>query len=500
MNYEVVMVQPRTSVTGAFIRMLPIGLLYASSRIVREGHSVNILDARIKPSSDESDLVQMINQKTIIAGFSVMSGVSVIESLRLSRAVKARHPHVTVVWGGPHPTFCPEDVLQEPSVDYIIRGYGSEPFYQLFKKLTADGLSDFRQIPGLSWRNESGNIQHNESPLSFEFIDYRDIPYHLIRDLSLYKHIGGEEIVFPMYSVMGCPYQCAFCSSPALYAKFGRKWVPYPVEEVVAHIAMVQKRYGATLIYFIDDDSFVDLKHVEAIIDEITKQNIHVKLGFRGARINEVLTMSDAFLEKLALAGTGSMHIGAESGCDRLLALMRKNITVSQILEANLKLARHRSINVYYNFIVGFPTETLEETMMTRDLVLKLIRDNPQCIVIPLNKPRPLPGTDLYELALLHGYTPPAGLNGWGAYELEAPDYNPVWLTKEHNQFVRMMFLCMYFIDDKIFRMTSTRNVKYLLLKAIAFLYRPIARFRFRHGIYQFLVEDRIYGIMRRFL
>ncbi|MBI5847138.1 MAG: B12-binding domain-containing radical SAM protein [Nitrospirae bacterium] len=500
MTPEVIMIQPRTSLTGAFIRMLPLGLLYASSRIVREGYPVQILDARINSSSAEFDLFRMINERTRIVGFSVMSGVSVTESVRLSRAVKARHPELTIVWGGPHSTFSPQEILREPSIDYIIRGYGAQPFYDLFRHLIDDaGGLPLEDIQGLSWRDEQGQSHHNEVAPAFEFIDYRHIPYHIIPDLSVYRHINENEVVFPMYSVMGCPYQCAFCSSPALYAKFGKKWLPYPVEEVVSHIGMVQEKFGATLIYFIDDDSFVDLRHVEAIIDEIRRRQIRVKLGFRGARINEILNMSDRFLKKLADAGTTSMHIGAESGCDRLLSLMRKNITAAQTLEANRKLARHPEIIVYYNFIVGFPTETLEETKMTRDLILQLIRDNPRCIVIPLNKPRPLPGTELYELAVLHGYTPPANLAEWGNYELEASDYNPVWMTREHNQFVRMMFLTMYFIDGKIFRMTSGSSLKYALLKVLAWLYRPLASFRFRHGIYQFLFEDRIYGLIKRF-
>ncbi|NJD91508.1 MAG: B12-binding domain-containing radical SAM protein [Geobacter sp.] len=498
---EIILVQPITSVTGAFIRMLPLGVLYAASGIVRDGFTVHILDTRISPASAEADLERLINRHTRIIGFSVMSGVSITESIRLSRMVKARHPDIAVVWGGPHPTFSPHDVLQEASIDIIIRGYGAEPFRKLARRLLqAPDSVAFELIDGLSWRNESGRTIHNETAPSFEFIDYREIPYHLIPDFSAYRHIDENETVFPMYSVMGCPYQCAFCSSPAVYARLDRKWVPLPASEVVAHIAMVQERFGATMIYFIDDDSFVDLQHVEAIIDGIKERGIQVKLGFRGARINEILAMDDGFLRKLADAGTASMHIGVESGCNRLLSLMKKNITVDQILMANRKLAQHPEITAYYNFIVGFPTETLDETKATRDLILQLIDENPRCIVIPLNKPRPLPGTELYDLALLHGYRPPVNLKEWETYELEASDYNPAWMTPQHNQFVRMMFLSMYFIDGKIFKMTAKGSIKYSFIKLLAWLYKPLALFRFRHGLYQLLIEDRVYGFLKRFL
>lgn len=501
MKPEIILVQPLTSVTGTFIRMLPLGVLYAASEAVKAGYPLHILDTRISPATAEADLERLITIQTAVIGFSVMSGISITESVKLSRLVKNKYPKITVVWGGPHPTFSPQEVLEESSVDYIIRGYGAEPFHDLLQYLFSPVDSpEPKYIKGLSWRNEHGQPQHNDVATTFEFIDYRHIPYHLISDLSRYRHIDENEIVFPMYSVMGCPYKCAFCSSPALYSKFDQKWQPYNVDDVVSHISMVKKQYGATLIYFIDDDSFVDLRHVEAIIDEINRRKIKVKLGFRGARINEILAMNDEFLHKLAAAGTTSMHIGVESGCNRLLALMQKNITVEQIHAANRKLARHPEISAYYNFIVGFPTETLEETLSTRDLILQLIKDNPRCIVIPLNKPRPLPGTELYDLALLHGYQPPSSLREWESYELEASDYNPSWMSDKHNRFVRMMFLCMYFIDGKIFKMTSSTSLKYAFVKLLAWLYRPIALFRFRHGLYHLLIEDRIYNAAKRFL
>lgn len=493
------MIQPRTSLTGSFIRMVPIGLLYASSKIVKMGLPVHIIDMRISPSTWKRDLGAAVNKNTLIVGISVMSGLPVLEGLKISRYIKGRYPWIHVVWGGPHPTFSPDDISKEPSVDFIIRGYGSEPFYQLVLNLTGDPKAQaLEEIKGLSFKNSGGNVRHNETSNVFEFVHYKDIPYQLIREYSHYRHIDTNDNVFPMYSVMGCPYRCAFCSSPAQYAKMEKKWLPYKLEDILGHIKMLKERYGATFIYFIDDDSFVDLRHVEAVIDAINRSGLKVKLGFRGVRVNEISRMSGDFLKKLADAGTDTLHIGVESGCNRLLSLMKKDITAELSIEVNRKLSRQPGIRVLYNFIVGFPTETLEETKMTRDLILQLVKDNPSCCVLPLNKPRPLPGTELYNLALQHGYVPPSSLEEWGEYDVESSDYNPEWLTKEHNKFIRMMFLCMYFIDDKIFKFSKGMSLRFLLLKTLASLYKPIAVFRFRNGFYRFLIEDRIYNIAKR--
>ena len=490
------MIQPRTSLTGTFVRMLPLGLLYASSKIVKKGLPVHILDTRVSHSWKE-DLKRLINDNTLIVGLSVMSGVSILESIKISRYVKSNHPNIKIVWGGPHPTFSPGDVLQEKSVDFVISGYGVEPFFRLVCNLSGirDGM-ELLNIEGLSWR-EQEKVMINQPSHDFEFIHYEDIPYNLINNLSDYKHIDTEERVFPIYSVMGCPYKCTFCSSPAQYREIKNKWQVYSIVEVVAHIKMVKEKYKATFIYFIDDDSFVNLKHVENIIDEINRLNIKIKLGFRGARINEVVKMSNDFLEKLAAAGTNTMHIGVESGSDRILSLVKKNTTVKQILEVNRKLAQHKSIKVFYNFIVGFPTETMEETKMTRDLILRLVEENPSCFVIPLNKPRPLPGTELYSSAINYGYKAPKSLEEWGEYDVESSNYNSAWLSDAHNRFIRMMFLCMYFIDNKIIRISEGNSFRFRLLKILSLLYKPIAMLRFKRGLYQFLVEDKVYSLLK---
>lgn len=501
MKNEIIMIQPNLSLGGTFTCMPPIGILYASSEAIKEGYTIHICDLRIKPAEWEKTISNLINERTLIVGFSVMGGIPVKESLKISRYIKQRWPKLYIVWGGPHATFCDNEVIKESSIDFVVRGYGSKPFLHLINCLVGkDDALPLGEINGITWKDEKGNYYRNEIAIGFEFIHYKDIPYYLIKDYSVYKYLGTAEKVFPMYSAMGCPYRCAFCSSPAQYSKFKEKWSPYNVKEVVEHIKMLVEKFSATYIYFIDDDSFVNLKHVENTIDEITKQRIKVKLGFRGARVNEVIKMSDDFLEKLVHAGTNSMHIGVESGSNRILTLIKKNITAEQILEVNRKLSSFPKIKVFYNFIIGFPTETIEETMMTRDLILRLIKDNPSCCVLPLNKLRPLPGTELYNLLVSYGYSIPKNLEEWAKCETESSDYSLIWLSEKHNKIIRMMFLAMHFIDDKIFKLSEeTATLVYFFYKVIALFYKPIALFRFKHCYYKFLIENKFYNLIKYF-
>lgn len=494
------MVYPYQGFSGTYAKHMPLSLLYAVTEVVKDDFDVRLLDTRTVPGDWRPALKELLTDETLCVGFSVMSGSPINHAIAMGRYVKSVNPDIDVVWGGPHATFYPEHIIRDEwSVDYVVSGYASKSFHALCRALAGDGALE--EVNGLAWREE-GEIRVNpDMQKGFEFIDYRDIPYHLLGDLSQYGQFDQDRRIFSMYSAMGCPYQCAFCSSPAQYATIeGKKWVPYAASQVVDHIEYVVKEFGANYIYFIDDDSFPSLKHVESIIDEISERNLPVGLGFRGARINEIKKMSHEFLDKLAAAGTDIMHIGAECGSDRLLQLMKKNCTVDDIIEINRKLAKHPSISAGYNFITGLPTETLDELKMTRDLMLRLVEDNPNCILFQPNKFRPLPGTELYEVAReTWGYEMPDTLEAWSEIEVEK-DISAQWYEKGMVSFCNLLLITSYFIDNKISRITEGKTLFYRFVRAVNWLYRPFARWRLKYGISQFLFEYWAYRRLTNFL
>jgi radical SAM superfamily enzyme YgiQ (UPF0313 family) len=277
------------------------------------------------------------------------------------------------------------------------------------------------------------------------------------------------------------------------------KYLPLLPQEVADHIEYVHKEFGASYIYFIDDDSFVNLAHVESIIDEIMRRDIKVKLGFRGARINEILKMDDTYLSKLAAAGTNILHIGAESGSQRMLELMNKNCTVADILEVNRKLSRHPEITAAYNWLIGIPSESQEDLMATCRLILQLIEDNPSAIMFSPNKYRPLPGTELYQMAVKYGYHPPESLEEWATVENEG-NFCPVWYSSQTARMIDMMQVTSYFVDDKFSKVQTGSKIKYAVIRFISRIYAPIARYRLRYGVTACMIEYRLYNFLYKFI
>jgi anaerobic magnesium-protoporphyrin IX monomethyl ester cyclase len=497
-RHRVVMVYPHQGFSGVFIEHMPLSLLYASIELVKGAIDVSLVDNRLHPQDWREVLRRQLSPETLVVGISVMSGRPIVNAIEVSRFVKSIDPAIKVVWGGPHATFAPETIFDEPSVDYVVSGYGSKSFHHLVTTLMHGG--DLALVRGLSYR-EHGAIARIPEVKEFESIDYREIPYHLIPDHRRYGQMDTGRVVFSMYSVHGCPYKCTFCSSPAQYKGIpGKAWVPLEVQDVVDHVQHVVETYGANYIYFIDDDSFPKLSHVEGIIDEIRRRGLKVKLGFRGARINEIKRMSHAFLSKLAEAGTDIIHIGAESGSDRILKLIKKDCTVEDILECNRKLAQHPEISVGYNFMMGLPSETMEEVRATRDLWLKIVEDNPRAIIFHPNKFRPLPGTELYDYAAREwGYQPPKTLDEWANMEVEA-DYAFPWYPEGMEEFCNLLLVSSYFIDGKIFKFTEGRTPLYKALRAMSAAYAPVARWRLVNGYDRFLVEYPVYRVAQELL
>lgn len=490
---KILLVYPKLGMAGSLVQHMPLSLLYAAIDSIKAGFEIDIVDVRLNPKNWEKDIASKISPDTTILGLSVMTGTPVMNALKISRWVKTEYPNIKVVWGGPHATFNGREILEEPSIDYVIAGYGSIPLSQLSKYLRGDEeIPHSSAISGLIYR-DNGKIHVVPPENKFEIVDYRDIPYHLIEsNLNLYGQLDSGERIFSIYSVMGCPYKCTFCSSPAQYKNIKKKYEHLSTQEVANHIEYVHKKYGATYIYFIDDDSFVKLSHVEEIIDEINRRGLKVRLGFRGARINEIKKMSDEYLTKLAEAGTNIMHIGAESGSQRMLDLIKKNCTVEDIIEVNQKMARHPEIKTAYNWIVGLPGESLDDLRKTQELIMKLIKDNPSIVIFIPNKYRPLPETELYDLALKYGYSKPTRLEDWIEIEVEG-DYRPPWYTEELADMINMMQVTSFFIDDKIFKVKTGDTIKFKILRLLAMLYTPIAKFRFRYGISSMLIEYKIF-------
>jgi radical SAM superfamily enzyme YgiQ (UPF0313 family) len=100
---------------------------------------------------------------------------------------------------------------------------------------------------------------------------------------------------------------------------------------------------------------------------------------------------------KLWEAGCWEISYGVETGSQRLLDLIHKDISLDQIEEI-VAITKRIGISIRAFFMLGIPTETREESLKTISFAKKLDARWSQFTVFT-----PFPGTELYDLVVKEG-------------------------------------------------------------------------------------------------
>ena len=375
-------------------RYPPLGLLYVGDALNKEGYNVDIHHC----TKDQIlDLARHIAKRDpLFVGFSVVTGFSTRYSLEMSREIK-RRSDTPIVWGGPHPTLLPEQCLSEPWIDLVVLGEGEETSVELARAL--EKKTDLNNVRGIGYKKEGKTRLTPRRPFIKDLDKYR-LNWELIEVKNyLYEHIEGYRRVLSYVSSRGCPHRCGFCYN--LVAN-RRRWRSHSPEFTIRDIERLREDYGIDAIRFYDDNFFANKKRAEKILRTINLP------WFGEVRIDYV----DEPLAKLMKeTNCTDLLIGAESGSNRLLDLMQKDLTVSQTLRGARKLAEHK-IHTCFSFILGLPTETWNETQKTIDLLLRIDEIHPDT-TFTVGPYLPFPGTPLYQLAAKEGFKTPERTEGW---------------------------------------------------------------------------------------
>lgn len=479
---KILLIYPKTGKYDAFVKDLPLSVLCAGRSALDAGYELEILDQRVHPSWRNRLLETLQKDPPLLVGISVMTGKPISYALALSRLIK-KHSGAPVVWGGIHPTILPETTLQHGAIDYLIRGQGELPLLELARALEHQP-APVEAIAGLSYKID-GRMVHNPIGPPPEFEDLPDIPYHLV-DVDNYLRFDAEERVFSVITSLGCPHQCAFCYSP-LYS--GRLWKPERVEHTIARLETIVERYRPDHLSVIDNDFFVDLRRARAIFEALEKKKWPIKIGFRGARIDELFRADDAFFALMQRVGVRYLHIGAESGSQKILDLMLKKVKTGQIFEINRRLSKFPGLLPTYNFFSGLPTETEEDIKATVDMIFKLLKENPHCQISGFNQFTPYPGTELFKLSVKHGLEPPRDLEGWIDFDESDCAKNNPWIDPKRKRLLDTLYFTGFFIDHKFHEHFTGHSLRNILFRHIGAFYRPVATFRFKHRLTAVPVE-----------
>src|ERR1700734_4178339 len=123
----------------------PLGILAVATPLIRAGFEIVLIDSTITPDFKNRVLEEV--KDALCLGVSLVTGPMIRETVEIAKAVKAWKPDFPIVLGGGHPSFLPKQMLEAPSLDYIVRGQGKESFLELVQHLQSGSAPDL--VPGI---------------------------------------------------------------------------------------------------------------------------------------------------------------------------------------------------------------------------------------------------------------------------------------------------------------------------------------------------------------
>lgn len=384
----------------------PLGLGYLSSVLLQSGHELEILDinaCRWNPQEVEKQIKAMEYDLVGIGG--------IITTYRyvkwLISILKKYHSKQSIIVGGSLGSSIPQLMLERNEADIVCIGEGEETIKELVGFIE-DGR-DLSLVQGIWFKAADGSIHANPDRKSIRNLDNLPLPAWDCFPLDVYlsnpvgapnrnKWTDGAATQdmprsMNLSASRGCPYQCIFC-----YHDFmGQGYRHRSSQKIFDEIKVLHSNYGIEYFHFIDDEFIMSKRFIyqfcEKMNDLRRELGPNITWGCNG-RVNLV---TEDLIAAMADAGCVLIGYGIESGSQKMLDIMKKEVTVEQAKEA-VKLTQKYLGWADCSFMIGLPGETRKTIQETIDFCKELDLE-PEVIFFAT----PYPRTELYQLALRSG-------------------------------------------------------------------------------------------------
>ncbi len=382
---DVLLVNPPTNYALKSVLGLvspPLALAYLASVAREEGFTTKIIDS---PAEDLTllDLGKIIRQEDPIVIGVTASTPMFPDACLLAQMAKKINPNIITVIGGPHVTFLPEKSIEEcPFIDIVVKGEGENTFREILRYI--DDRKKFSDIKGITFRDGDRIRSNPPRPL---IRDIDEIPIPAFDLLPFDKYRVGSVNFGTIITSRGCPYNCVFCASSAL---FGHVFRAHSPERVLEEINILVNEFNIKEIEFLDDTFTLNRRRAKEISKRIIKEDLDISWS-ASSRVNTIDYETALIMKK---AGAHTIYFGIESGTKKVLDFIGKGITKRQAFDA-ARLAKNVGLNVFGSFVIGFPIETRRDILTTIEFSKKLDIDYAQYTIAT-----PYPGTRLWDFAL----------------------------------------------------------------------------------------------------
>jgi len=299
-------------------------------------------------------------------------------ALRIAQTLKKHQPQIKVGLGGGYVNTELRE-LSDPRVfefvDYITLDSGERPLLALIDHL--EGKRSIDRLVRTFICNDNKQVQYINWP-------ELDIPFEEVGTatwdgLPLDSYLSLLDMLNPMHRLWsdgrwnkltvahGCYWKkCSFCDVTLDYIS---RYETASASLLVDRIEEIITETGQTGFHFVDEAA--PPKILKALAEELIRRKVVISWW---GNIRFEKTFTPELAQLLAKSGCIAMSGGLEVASDRLLALMKKGVTVDQVAQVT-KGFSDAGILVHAYLMYGFPTQTVQETIDALEYVRQLFEN-----------------------------------------------------------------------------------------------------------------------------
>jgi anaerobic magnesium-protoporphyrin IX monomethyl ester cyclase len=377
----------------------PYGVIQLAAYLEKQivNLQVEVLDCnaeKVDWKNLEQHIAQFKPNVVACASLATCNTYAVIKTLETAKRVV---PNVLTVTGGQHFTATAQKSLKQyPELDVIVRGEGEQTLTNLIK--TYQTKLDFRNIQGISYRQDETIVHNANRPLIENLEDLPFPGYHLVKsNVSKYhfKVMGGDNKPYALIEgSRGCNHQCTFCTQ---WRHWQACWRVKSAKRIADEMAFCSHEFGSKFVW-LTDDNFGSGQRAAEIAEEIIARHLPEDLTwFVQARCDDIVR-NKAVLPRLRKSGLNWVLLGVENSDAQTLESFKKGITPAEA-KAAVKLLKENGIFAHAMIIIGNRKDTRQSIARLKEFADDL---DPDLVMFGILTP--FPGTEVYAEAEQNGW------------------------------------------------------------------------------------------------
>ena len=300
---------------------------------------------------------------------------AVYGAFRIAQALKAAHPALRIALGGGFVNTELRELAEArvfDHVDAVTLDAGERPLLALLEHWA--GKRSAARLVRTFVRDSGGAVRYID--IGEADIPFDDVGTPTWDGLPLGSYLSLLDMLNPMHRLWsdgrwnkltvahGCYWKkCSFCDVSLDYIS---RYDAASAETLVDRIEAIVQETGQTGFHFVDEAA--PPKSLKALAAELQRRRVEISWW---GNIRFEKSFTPALCRQLADSGCIAISGGLEVASDRLLALMKKGVSVEQVARVTRGFS-DAGILVHAYLMYGFPTQTVQDTVDALEYVRQL--------------------------------------------------------------------------------------------------------------------------------